>query len=87
MTNFLLIIPARYNSKRLPGKPLIKIKGIPMIVRTFNQCRKATKESNIIVATDSKLIKKICNKYKIKVLITSKKCLTGTDRIGSVNQA
>ena len=84
MTNFLLIIPARYNSKRLPGKPLIKIKGIPMIVRTFNQCRKATKESNIIVATDSKLIKKICNKYKIKVLITSKKCLTGTDRIAEV---
>jgi len=84
MADFLLVIPARYNSKRLPGKPLIKIKDIPMIVRTFNQCRKATKESNIIVATDSELIKQICNKYKIKVLITSKKCLTGTDRIAEV---
>ena len=84
MSDFLLVIPARYNSKRLPGKPLIKIKGIPMIIRTFNQCKKATHKSNIIIATDSELIKKVCNKNDIKVLMTSKKCLTGTDRIGEV---
>tara|TARA_E500000178_G_scaffold205142_1_gene202757 strand:+ start:13091 stop:13819 length:729 start_codon:yes stop_codon:yes gene_type:complete len=82
--NYVVIIPARYNSKRLPGKPLIKIKGIPMIVRTFNQCKKATDQSNIIVATDSKLIEKVCNQYNIRVLITSKKCLTGTDRVAEV---
>ncbi len=84
MSDFLIVIPARYKSKRLPGKPLIKIKGIPMIVRTYNQCKKATKESNIVVATDSELIKKVCIQNQIKVLITSKRCLTGTDRVAEV---
>ena len=40
-SDFIVVIPARYGSKRFPGKPLIDIKGVPMIVRTFNQCRKA----------------------------------------------
>ena len=55
-----------------------------MIVRTYNQCKKATKESNIVVATDSELIKKVCIQNQIKVLITSKRCLTGTDRVAEV---
>ena len=41
MVDYLLVIPARHDSKRLPGKPLLDIKGIPMIIRTFNQCLKA----------------------------------------------
>ena len=41
MSDFLLVIPARYKSSRLPGKPLLKIKGVPMIIRTYNQCKKA----------------------------------------------
>ena len=80
MNDYLIVIPARYNSKRLPGKPLININGIPMIIRTYNQCKKAVPETKIIVATDNKKIKKICNKFKIKSIITSTKCLTGTDR-------
>ena len=84
MVDYLLIIPARYSSKRLPGKPLIKIKGIPMIVRTFNQCKKAVPESRIIVATDDKKIQKVCLKNGINSIITSKKCLTGTDRVAEV---
>ena len=40
MHNYIIVIPARFNSKRLPGKPLIKINGIPMIERTYNQCSK-----------------------------------------------
>ena len=84
MVDYLLIIPARYSSKRLPGKPLIKIKGIPMIVRTFNQCKKAVPESRIVVATDDKKIQKVCLKNGINSIITSKKCLTGTDRVAEV---
>tara|TARA_B100000963_G_scaffold359208_1_gene385834 strand:- start:1010 stop:1735 length:726 start_codon:yes stop_codon:yes gene_type:complete len=84
MNDYLVVIPARYNSKRLPGKPLIDINGIPMIVRTYNQCKKTVPESKIIVATDNKKIKKICDKFKIKSIITSTKCLTGTDRLSEV---
>lgn len=84
MNDYLVVIPARYNSKRLPGKPLININGIPMIIRTYNQCKKAVPETKIIVATDNKKIKKICNNFKIKSIITSTKCLTGTDRLAEV---
>ncbi len=84
MIDYLVIIPARYSSKRLPGKPLLDISGVPMIVRTYNQCKKVVSPSKIIVATDDKRIQKICAKNKINSIITSRKCLTGTDRIAEV---
>ncbi len=84
MADYLIIIPARYDSKRLPGKPLLDINGVPMLVRTYNQCRKAVPTSKIIVATDDKRIEKVCKKNQINSIITSKKCLTGTDRIAEV---
>ena len=84
MSDFLLIIPARYNSIRLPGKPLINIKGIPMLIRTYNQCKKAVDKSKILVATDHKKIFKLCKKNNINTIMTSKKCLTGTDRVAEV---
>ena len=84
MIDYLVVIPARYNSKRLPGKPLIDINGIPMIIRTYNQCKKVAPTSKIIVATDDKRIQKVCKENKINSIITSKKCLTGTDRIAEV---
>lgn len=83
---FLVVIPARLRSKRLPNKPLIQIKGLPMIVRTYNQCRKATGVENIIVACDSKKIANICKIHKIRYLMTSQKCLTGTDRVYEVSK-
>ncbi len=84
--DYLIIIPARYKSKRLPGKPLIKILGVPMLVRTYNQCRKVVDKKKIIVATDDKRICHLCKKYKIKYILTSKKCLTGTDRVAEVSK-
>ena len=62
MSDFLIVIPARYKSKRLPGKPLIDIKGLPMIVRTYNQCKKVVNSSKILVATDHKKIFRLCKK-------------------------
>jgi 3-deoxy-manno-octulosonate cytidylyltransferase (CMP-KDO synthetase) len=82
--DYLLIIPARYESKRLPGKPLLDIKGKPMIVRTFNQCSKVVPRSKILVATDDERIIEICKKNNIIAMMTSNKCLTGTDRIAEV---
>jgi len=86
MIDFLLVIPARYQSKRLPGKPLLDIDGLPMIIRTFNQCNRAVHKSKIIVATDDQRIQKLCEKEDIKTIMTSKKCLTGTDRIAEVSK-
>ena len=79
--SFVVIIPARYRSSRLMGKPLIKLKGIPMIVRTYRQCIKAVNKKYVYVATDDKRIKKVCETNNIKVVMTSKNCLTGTDRV------
>ena len=81
---YIIVIPARYKSIRLPGKPLATIGKLPMIVRTYNQCAKVVNKNKIIVATDSYKIKKVCDSYKIKSIITSNKCLTGTDRVAEV---
>ena len=81
---YIVVIPARFKSKRLPGKPIVKIGGLPMIVRTYNQCSKVVSKNKIIVATDSYEIKKVCDEYKIKSIITSNKCLTGTDRVAEI---
>ena len=81
---YIVVIPARYKSKRLPGKPLANIGGLPMIVRTYNQCAKVISKDKIVVATDSLKIKKVCDQYKIKSIITSNRCLTGTDRVAEV---
>lgn len=81
---YLIVIPARYKSERLPGKPLLNIGGLPMIVRTYNQCTKVVSKDKVVVATDSYKIKKVCDEYKINSIMTSDKCLTGTDRVAEV---
>lgn len=82
--NFVVVIPARYNSTRLPGKPLVMINGVEMIVRTYSQCLKAVEASKIYVATDDDRIVKVCDDNNIQVLMTPHDCMTGTDRIAEV---
>jgi|TARA_Y100000389_G_C17465886_1_gene525496 3-deoxy-manno-octulosonate cytidylyltransferase (CMP-KDO synthetase) len=84
MKKFFVVIPARLKSTRLPNKPLIKIKGKELILRTYEQCVKAVNKKQIIVATDSQKILNFCKKNNINGIITSKKCLTGTDRVAQV---
>jgi 3-deoxy-manno-octulosonate cytidylyltransferase (CMP-KDO synthetase) len=76
-----IIIPARYKSSRFPGKPLVDILGKTMIHRVWEQCGKVLPSQNIFVATDSQKIAKHCLKNNIQILMTSPKCLTGTDRV------
>ncbi len=76
-----IIIPARYKSSRFEGKPLAPILGIPMIKRVWSQCIKAINEENVYVATDSKRISDFCSNEGIRSIMTSKDCLTGTDRV------
>lgn len=76
-----IIIPARLESTRLPRKPLILIDGKPMIIRTAENAIKVVGLNNVVVATDSEEVIKCCTNYKINAILTSKNCLTGTDRV------
>ena len=78
------VIPARYQSTRLPGKPLIKIGGISMIKRVYKQVEKSKHISEIIVATDDKRILNEVINFGGNTVITSKKHKSGTDRIAEV---
>ena len=83
--NYLIVIPARLKSTRLPNKPLIKIKGKEILLRTYEQCLLATNSPDkIIVATDHESIVQFCEEHSIQVLMTSEHCLTGTDRVSEV---
>ena len=81
----IAVIPARYASTRLPGKPLRKIAGIPMIIRVYNQVKKSELFDEVIIATDDERILKLAEKYSAKVMITSSKHKSGTDRIAEVS--
>lgn len=80
----LVVIPARYESSRLPGKPLLPLCGVPMIVRTWRQCAKAITPDRIVVATDDPRIESVCALEGILSVRTSPMCLTGTDRVAEV---
>ena len=83
--NYLIVIPARLKSTRLPNKPLIKIKGKEILLRTYEQCLLATNSpEKIIVATDHESIVHFCEEHSIQVIMTSEHCLTGTDRVSEV---
>ncbi|MBX2966892.1 MAG: 3-deoxy-manno-octulosonate cytidylyltransferase [Cyclobacteriaceae bacterium] len=78
---FKVVIPARYQSSRFPGKPLVKINGVPMIERTWRQCVQAVDVSQVIIATDDERIESYCRSIGAQVEMTPEDCLTGTDRV------
>ena len=82
----VIIIPARYNSSRLPGKALRDIEGTSMLQRTFEQCIEALSKQDVYIATDNLKIKKHCEDFGANVLMTSSSCLTGTDRIAEASK-
>ncbi len=81
MLDYIIVIPARYKSSRFPGKPLALIKGKTLLERVWDQCSKAAPKDKIYIATDNKKIYNYCLKKKYQCLMTSTKCLTGTDRV------
>ena len=78
------IIPARYNSSRFPGKPLIKILGKPMILWVAELSSKALGRENLFIATDDERIKNTVEAAGFKVVMTSNSLPTGTDRLAEV---
>lgn len=77
----IAVIPARYGSTRLPGKPLAMIKGKPMVQRVYEQCRKAMSIDKVIVATDDRRIMKCVEDFGGNAVMTSRKHQSGTDRV------
>lgn len=83
MSKILIVIPARYGSTRLPGKPLLKIRGIEMIKRVAaiaDYVSLLYESCSYVVATDDIRIEAFCNENSIPSVMTSKSCNSGTDR-------
>jgi len=78
------IIPARYGSKRFPGKPLAEINGKPMIQWVYEGARQAIHLTNVIVATDDERIVLTCRSFGADVRMTSPCHPSGTDRVAEV---
>ncbi len=78
------IIPARYESTRFPGKPLVDILGHPMIYRVYTQAVKVKELDKVYVATDDIRIEEVCKLYDIPVIMTSKEHSNGSERLCEV---
>ena len=83
--NFKIVIPARYASMRLPGKPLLDIAGKPMVVRVAEQAAK-TGASDVWVATDHQEVADIVKAHGYNAMMTASEHASGTDRIAEVAQ-
>lgn len=75
------VIPVRYNSSRLPGKPLIPLRGKPLIQRVYERASKSKFLNRLMVATDDQRIKDKVKDFGGEVVLTSQKPRTGSDRV------
>lgn len=84
VSNIIAVIPARYASTRLPGKPLVQIAGKPMIERVWERTRQARRVSRVIVATDDERIVRAVEKFGGEARMTRGDHRSGTERIAEV---
>jgi 3-deoxy-manno-octulosonate cytidylyltransferase (CMP-KDO synthetase) len=84
--SFIVIIPARMASTRLPDKPLADLGGKPMVVRVAERAA-ASGAARIIVATDHAAIEAACRAHGVEVCMTRADHPSGTDRIAEVARA
>ena len=80
----IAVIPARYSSTRLPGKPLLMINEKPMIYWVYQAAISVELFEKVIVATDDDRIVDACNLYDMESIMTSSSNQTGTDRVAEV---
>lgn len=79
-----IIIPARYGSSRLEGKPLLKACGKTIIQWVWEKAKKCPKIDRVIVATDDERIYNVCKEFGAEVEMTSSEHKSGSDRIAEV---
>lgn len=78
------VIPSRYQSSRLPGKPLKDICGHPMVWWVYQQAKKVERLDEVYVATDDTRIEQVCRDNGIPVIMTSSEHKNGTERLSEV---
>lgn len=83
MSDFVVVIPARFESERLPGKPLRLIAGLPMIQHVW-QCALGSEASQVVIATDDERIQSAAESFGATVCMTSASHRSGTERIAEV---
>ncbi|MGP5209982.1 3-deoxy-manno-octulosonate cytidylyltransferase [Psychrobacter alimentarius] len=79
-----IVIPARFKSTRLPGKPLLAIHGKPMILWVAEKAKAADFADDMCVATDDERIAQVCIEAGFDVVMTSSEHVSGTDRLAEV---
>jgi 3-deoxy-manno-octulosonate cytidylyltransferase (CMP-KDO synthetase) len=80
------VVPARYASSRLPGKPIVDICGKPMIWWVYQAAIKVKEFSKVIVATDDERIVDVCNQYGMEVVLTSPDGACLIDRLHELSE-
>jgi 3-deoxy-manno-octulosonate cytidylyltransferase (CMP-KDO synthetase) len=80
----IVVIPARYGSTRLPGKPLVSLAGKPMVQRVYERAKMAACVHRVIVATDDERIVKAVEEFGGEARITRTDHRTGTERVAEV---
>jgi 3-deoxy-manno-octulosonate cytidylyltransferase (CMP-KDO synthetase) len=83
--NNVILIPARYQSTRYPGKPLVDLKGAggiakPLIQRSVEAARRGCGRVGVFVVTDDDRIADACTRFGVGVIMTSSECRNGTER-------
>lgn len=85
-TRVLGVIPARYGSTRFPGKPLVEIAGMPMILRTYYRASRSRRITRLLVATDDERIQQVCDAAGVEVIMTETALSNGTERCAQALQ-
>ncbi|MDB5035649.1 MAG: 3-deoxy-manno-octulosonate cytidylyltransferase [Chlorobi bacterium] len=86
MGSVIAMIPARYASSRLPGKPLVEISGKPMIQHVYERTRAARRIDRVVVATDDERIMAMVAGFGGEAVMTSLEHVSGTDRIAAASR-
>lgn len=82
---WLIVIPARLSSTRLPNKPLVDLGGKPLVVRVFDRLRPLLDQgADVVVATDSEAVSKVCREHNVPSILTDNGHQSGTDRCAEV---
>ena len=84
MSEVTAIIPARWASTRFPGKPLVNLRGKPLVQHVWERTNRAKRVGRVIIATDDMRIAEAAFDFGAEVALTSPKHPTGTDRLAEV---
>ena len=85
MSDFVIVIPARYGSERLPGKPLRDLAGKPLLQHVFERATECS-ASEVLVATDDRRIAEVAEAFGARVCMTGSHHRSGTERLAEVSR-